>query len=355
MSGAHVLATFLHVSDLHIGEIDPVHHDARISPALMAVARRFTWLDGLLGHHGEALQALEEFIENELRAQGEEPHVIVSGDFTRAGDPAELPLAREYVQSAVNLGTPAKQRFCGLMAGGTEFIAAGNHDHWGGTPPPKGGAPSSAWAQLAAAAPRVMCPAVPLANGRDVVFIRIDSDADVAARTLNRTLALGDFLSQINDAGSIPPQRPGHNDIRVMLIHHSWHQGGMVLRMTDGSKRELGRFLQEHDICAILTGHSHLSLLQPFHAYGPSAQRRVYELRCGSSTQYDLVPTGWLYHAARQWAPALMPQRPGNSLLVHRIRQHDDGSTWWEAESYDRAKRRFKRSVRPGSSVRFQV
>jgi 3',5'-cyclic AMP phosphodiesterase CpdA len=328
-----LLATFIHVSDLHIGDIDPATGDAAVSPRMAQVFANNHWLDGLLGHHGQALEELEAFCED-LRDAGEAPRLLVTGDATRAGAATELDTARAFLEQAIDLSPPL-QRHAGLRLGrfgNTDFIIAGNHDHWGGTPPPAGGNASLAWARLSGTAPAVHAPALRLANGRDVVFVCIDSDADVAARTLDRTLAKGSFRSQLADPASQPgAATPG--EIRVMLIHHSWAQSGPWLRMKQGSRQALAEHLYTHGVQVMLSGHSHVPLLRDFVVSTRHGSRTVFELRCGTTTQHDTVPLSWLNlvgrRPKRQWPP--------NALLVHRLWQAADGGTEWEATVHVRS------------------
>jgi hypothetical protein len=64
------LATLLHISDLHIGILDPNTGDATISQAAQFGLDNFPIFDGLPGHHAAGLRALAEFVE-ELRTRAE--------------------------------------------------------------------------------------------------------------------------------------------------------------------------------------------------------------------------------------------------------------------------------------------
>jgi len=348
-----LLATLLHISDLHVGVPDAQTGDAVLSPLVSAAYQHCTWLDGLLGHHSQALEDLEEFLENELRSKNEDPHIVITGDLTRVGDAAELQLAQQYIDSAIVLGTPTVGRLTGLAANGSSTAIPGNHDHWGGTPPPSGGAGSTAYAQMALNLPDVVYPPVTLSNGRQLVFIRVDSDADVPARSLHRTLAIGEFLHHIQAA--LPLQAPAPEEVRVMLIHHSWAQSGVFLRMGTASKAALGRLLQQHGITVVLTGHAHGPWMAPILAGSGAGSGPVYELRCGTTTQYDVLPKTWLYRATQALPGFQQPPRPGNTLIVHRLRELDDG-TWWHATVYGRGpKGHFKALSAPNAELMFKV
>ena len=60
-SAVQVLKTFVHVSELHIGDIDPTNGDALVPNLARRIFQNFSYLDGLLGHHGRALRELAEF------------------------------------------------------------------------------------------------------------------------------------------------------------------------------------------------------------------------------------------------------------------------------------------------------
>lgn len=348
------LATFVQVSDLHIGEIDPRNGDATVSAVWATLHQNEPWFDGYLGHHGLAMKALARFIE-QLRDKGDQPRLIVTGDFSRSGDAHDLGLANDFIGREVDLRPPA-QDFVGLLSGTISERIPGNHDHWGGTPPPLGGNPSIALSTLGLRMPGVLAASLPM--GVRVIFICVDSDADVAPRTWERVFAQGHFLTQLADRSAAPPRSSGR-DIRVMLIHHSWHQRGLALRMRSDSRRELEDFVVKHDVCAMLTGHSHDPLLQLFTARGSSGSRDVWELRCGTTTQHDQrVPAQWAHLPnMNPWAAPLPP----NNLLVHRVELRDDASIWWRCDPYQRTTSQAATGQPPtfapvaGQGVEFQV
>src|ERR1700682_1665246 len=73
MEGRKRLATFVHVSDIHIGRVE-ADGDAEFLEAW----RLHPQLDGFLGHEYAALALLDRFVA-ELRRQ-EDIHLIVTGD-----------------------------------------------------------------------------------------------------------------------------------------------------------------------------------------------------------------------------------------------------------------------------------
>jgi hypothetical protein len=323
-----LLETFVQISDLHIGGVlDPTTGDAEISAAAAAAYSNSPWFDGLLGHHGVALEALDEFLAG-LRKSGEAFRLIVTGDITRCGHFMDFSVGVKYITDSVDL-RPPNLRMAGLYMKAVELVIPGNHDQWGGSFIAWGGGPSEYPNYIAAPVPHVHAP-MRLRNGREIVFVSINSDSDVNALSHDRQLALGKFVPDLTNPASHPPSPPDPNDIRMMLIHHSWHQDGRILRMRTKSKEELGQFLHRHDIKAILTGHSHEPMLEWFKV--PSLHVSYPELRTGTTTQLDTVPTHWRNLLRK------VPQRdwPQNSLLVHRI--YDDGAngTWWHAQIFRR-------------------
>lgn len=331
MAGAHpngkLLATFVHISDIHIGEIDPKTGDARTSPLAAQVYSNTPWLDGLLGHHGRALQELDEFVAD-MKQSEPDLRLIVSGDLSRFGAAAELQSARNFIQNEIDL-TPNIGNFAGLRGGEQDLIIPGNHDQWGGTAGP-GGVHASAYpAQFAGA---LATPhSVDLGGTRRLVFLSVDSDADVSRLSHSRVLAIGAFQSQLQALhATLKTKRD--DEYRVMLIHHSWFQNGRILRMAGASKAALEQFLVDHQVSALLTGHSHHPLLNTFTARGAHDSREVVELRSGSTTQHDSVPLKWKSllqnRPVRHWEP--------NSLLVHRIYE-EAGAVIWRAELHARA------------------
>ena len=116
MAKQKLLATLLHISDLHIGSLDPTTGDANISPAVQAGLDNFPLFDGLLGHHAKGLRDLAEFVE-ELRASDEKFQILVTGDLSRDGDAPELALARRFFESEIDL-LPPNGDYVGLRAAG---------------------------------------------------------------------------------------------------------------------------------------------------------------------------------------------------------------------------------------------
>jgi hypothetical protein len=171
---------------------------------------------------------------------------------------------------------------------------------------------------------------VALDKTKHIVFLGVDSDADVTRLSLKRVLAIGAFQSQLQKLqASLRTKRDG--EFRILLIHHSWYQTGTILRMDDASKGALEQFMVDNQVSAMLCGHSHRPLLNSFTATTRHGKGTVYELRCGSTTQHDTVPLKWKTllqnRPARNWEP--------NTLIVHRVYQ-DPAAVTWRAELHAR-------------------
>lgn len=337
------LATFVHISDLHFGKLDPVTGDAEYSPLAGQTYRNFQRFDGLLGHHGHALKELHKFVAD-LRKREPDIRLIVSGDLTRCGHGEELELARDYIRSRIDIN-PTLQNLIGLRFGERVLVIPGNHDQWGGTPTPLGTGAALYGAVFHQTLPFFQ--SISLRNGKSVSFIGIDSDADVTALSRRRIFAIGAFQSELTKFDPpLPTKSP--DEFRVVLIHHSWHQGPK-LRIAKGSKWALGHFMYTNQISAMLCGHSHVPLLNKFQTQVGWRVRDVHELRSGSSTQLDVVPAHW-----KTWLNNLpaKPKWSANTLLVHRIYQCGSAMEW-ETETHMRQKRGFKPIT--GSGVTFPL
>ena len=97
-------ATFLHISDLHFGPIDPETRDARV-PRAAELHRIF---DGLLGHGYLSLCRLERFWAD---LADESPTLIVTGDLTSCGNSDEFESAMAFLASELQ---PPKGNYLGL-------------------------------------------------------------------------------------------------------------------------------------------------------------------------------------------------------------------------------------------------
>jgi 3',5'-cyclic AMP phosphodiesterase CpdA len=242
------LATFVHVSDLHFGNVDPnsVDKDA-VAVALGAVGGPI--FDGLLGHSHRSLVRLEQ-LWAKLKDE-EDAALIVTGDLTAFGAISQFQSATTYLADI--LGRPTVVNPIGLRHTRWNHTSVpGNHDHWPGRPVIFGW-PTSGLAEHFSGLPNVF--RFDLSPGQFLSFLRIDTDANVNPLGTDRFLALGRFNSQLATLASQLPV-PEANEIRVLLLHHSLSVSGQ-LAMTSASKDALNDFIVDHAISILLCGHIH--------------------------------------------------------------------------------------------------
>ena len=217
-SAMQTLATFIHISDLHIG--GPLNSSLRDTCLGSKALANFPLLDGILGHNYEACGALCKFCR-ETRGKATEGPVglIVTGDLTRCGSGSEFCSSLDFIGNKTNslddlsplpigLGgqdhdLPGNPRWdLASNPGSGEFsfpVIPGNHDHWAGyTFPP--GPPDAIWQHLKKDSFPFCSPQVNLTNGLDkpIRFMGINTDADVSWWGINRWLARGAFRSQVD-------------------------------------------------------------------------------------------------------------------------------------------------------------
>ena len=318
------LATFVHISDLHIGDIDP---EAIVKDA---VAREL-WakggpvFDGLLGHSHKSLVRLEQAYDK-LRAD-EDAKLIVTGDLTAFGAESQFDTAADFLGQV--LKPPKTVRALGLREKNWAKLAVpGNHDHWSGRPVIVG-RPTVGLAKYFSGLPTTHV--LPLPSGNTVRFLRIDSDADVQPFSPQRVLARGCFSTQLQKlAGELPV--PQQREIRVLLIHHSFQCAGVCLAMTSQSKSALADFIVDQAVSVILCGHIHqppfVGTMEVIHL----RQKKMFlEARSGTTTQLSTLPFHWTNLVGNR--PKRMDRWP-NSFLVHRLIQQDDGSIDWCTETH---------------------
>lgn len=317
------LATFVHVSDLHFGALDPTTGNAAIDAHTEPWLLRQPWFDGYLGHSGIALRHLDTFFEFMKRTESAD--ILVTGDLSTVGSPAEIALARAYLTKHNSL---APNRRLGLgIPDALDRAVLGNHDHWPGRRAKHALDPVMLGngAQLGSVLPKPM-PAVSyrmIAPDVELALIRVDTDADVRAVGINRLLGRAAFHSQLASPQAVPrPARSGVRQVRVMLLHHSPSCTTVTLGMSKGMRRALAQFVATTDTRVLLTGHLHVA------GGGPPFFRSgsLLEARCGSTTQLDSIPHNW----KKRHRP---PEK--NVLLVHRIVE-ERGMLLWEVERFVR-------------------
>jgi hypothetical protein len=322
----------LHVSDLHVGDLDP-NDDAKLDPQPPPWWPTVRWFDGYLGHSGLALRQLTTFFLR-LRRRGD-VRLLVTGDITAVGSPSEFALARGYLEGRVQLRSGA---YLGLDDAGAlaHRSIPGNHDHWRGVhatglgPLVMFGAPTSSL--RGTFPPPLRTWRVPLPNSVNVAFARIDTDDEVGPRGPNRFFARGKFSGPL---GALErewsPVDP--NEVRVLLLHHSPQHSGYVLGIDRQTRALLQQVIERCQISVILTGHMHVPRGRVVTATDGRATWDVLEARCGTTTQRDTLPTGWVSGG---------PPLPPNSLLVHTVDRLSDGRLEWNSKLYERSARRFR-------------
>jgi len=322
------LATLLHISDLHIGSIDPNTGDAAISSAIQFGLDNFPLFDGLLGHHANALRHLAEFVER-LRANDEKFQILVTGDLSRKGDAPELALARRYFESEIDL-LPPNGDYVGLYAAGKILAIPGNHDHWAGMPMPVGATPSSFYHYFIDSLPATRSIALG-PHGHELTLLEVDSDADVRPNSIQRAYARGNFSSQLKQLDATL-RTCGDKEVRVLVIHHARSWTGFSLGMSNAAKKDLDRFLQQHQITVILCGHTHKATTKRHYA----GTRECWECGAGSTAQFETVPLRWRRKLRNPDKVSLGP----NALMLHRIFEID-GRLEWLTTTYLRSARGF--------------
>jgi 3',5'-cyclic AMP phosphodiesterase CpdA len=302
-----ILATFLHLSDLHIG-IPDAKGDAHVSQ-IWALHHRF---DGLLGHSYRSLVSVER-IYKQLKKQ-ERAKLVVTGDLTTKGCPDEFRLASEYIGRSAEF---VARRKLGLhYKKWQEYTIPGNHDQWPGLPI-IWGPPRNVFYRVFPNRPLIGRPSR-LMNDHSLRFIGVDTDADNSPFGTNRFFARGSFASQLDDLEAhLPP--PEQKEIRVLLLHHTITHLDFLSGIDRKSKNKLEIFLLRNNISVLLSGHTHepnITLLPIKHLNRKST---VLEARCGTSTQRSITPYRWARNAKRTYP---------NSVIVHRLFLREQEIYW---------------------------
>jgi 3',5'-cyclic AMP phosphodiesterase CpdA len=330
------LATFVHVSDLHIGQLDPTTGHAKQDAYTAHWIQNIPWCDGYLGHSGIALRQLDVFFHR--LQQDERAEVIITGDLTTVGMGIEFDLAHRYLGDISTFSPPLR---LGLgQKNYADRTILGNHDHWPGRlaknaidfamldnrPAPPGHSSVPPPASHLPSLPDV--DRVPVGTrGGYVLFVRLDSDADVDPKGHDRLFARAAFESQLTKARQILASPRPASQYRVLLLHHSPANPDYVLGMSARMRAKLEKFLDDTDIRVVLTGHMH----EPEWSQFTAGTTPCLEARCGTTTQRDTFAASWFPRTA-----------PMNTLLVHRLFEvTPSGAVAWEVETYVRTKKGF--------------
>lgn len=328
---ANRVATFVQISDLHIGSIDPETQNAHVPSWLGQVP----WFDGLRGHDGASLVRLEKFFAE--ISERENAQLIVTGDVTACGNDDEYDTARTFIGGDLQ---PPKGEDLGLrVPNWSERAVPGNHDHWSGAPIIFGGPPPQLW-RTYKRTPYILDP-ISLSNGFTLRFFGINTDADVRPVGLERLLAQGSFRSELTKIDNLFKVPQENREIRILLLHHSSRYRVSLrpeLRMISTSRDALYAFMAKLGISILLCGHTHIPHLEEFSIPYLGVTHRVFEACCGATTILTCLPfdstsiTG-TWPSRPKWIP--------NSLLVHRVTEVQ-GRAFWHTQIYLETSKGFK-------------
>jgi predicted phosphohydrolase len=317
------LATFMHISDLHFGTLDPSCFNAA-----NAWWMRFPILDGFLGHSERAIFALDRRF---AQLKAENARLIITGDLTTCGKADEFQLFDEYAGADPSVNV---LNYSGLRTPGwQERAIPGNHDYWPGTIKIFG-APQGVVYRIFNDLPRIS-DLDPIGGGYQVRFIWINSDADVGHRSIHRGLARGGCFSHFE---KLEPDMPAliDKEIRILCMHHSptykaKAPSKWALEMDHSSRERAAKFIIDHRISVVLCGHLH-SPPHVNHELAVSGKRHALflEARCGSTSQVkpsDLLPSV----RKKLRSLGILPMERTNALLIHRLVE-SKGKVHWETE-----------------------
>lgn len=333
--------TLMHISDLHIGELDPSTGDADMGPVMRFMSTNTPLFDGLLGHHATGLQHLESFWSR-LLADNPGAEVVVSGDVTRWGGWGELNNAHAFLGGMLNapFGKTGLQ-----FSSWRKRAIPGNHDHWPGVPHVVGPPDPSVKKAFLDNYPRIET--LRPGSRKPIHLIAINSDSDVHPSSVYRTGAIGHFQTQLGKAHT-QLLKVG-DGIRVLLLHHSWNKKNGILSISRSSRGALYQFMEEEGISILMSGHVHTPSIEKIAIGSPGysrPQRYVWECRCGTTTQVDKM-----WYTARTLL-GNFPQKdkwPANSLLVHRITEDSRGGIKWHVQTFVRDRTGFHPSFANGA------
>lgn len=318
------LATFMQISDLHFGVLDPSSLNAA-----NAWWMKLPILDGFLGHSEIAIVRLDQRYSALKKSEDKSAYVITTGDLTTCGKAQEFQLFDAYAGA-----NPSPQIFnySGLRTPSWRKRAIpGNHDHWPGSIKIVG-APNAALYNLFPNLPRM---SVLNTNGYQIRFIWIDSDIDVGFRSLHRGWARGSCVSHLLMMQNQLPAM-GDKEIRVLCMHHSPTFRGSVrslrsLELDRTSRQQLEKFIIDNHISVVLCGHVHNPpYVHPELAISQGQQSLFLEARCGSTSQVN--PSDMPIPLKKKLRSlGILPPERTNSLLIHRVSENN-GEVTWETE-----------------------
>lgn len=343
INAVRTLATLFHISDLHVGDVDwegALRGDERLEPSYEDWWRHWSMFDGYFGHDHRALaHVVDALIELQLTAVN--PLVVFTGDLTACGRAPQFLMGATFLGSQVVL---EQRNLLGLkQASALARAVPGNHDGWPGSTRILGPR-SLAIESLFGACPRVQ--RVPLGDGRTLVFILIDTEANVDVWGLNRFAARGEFHDQLTRAGGHLTGDPAR-EVRVLVLHHTRLTNARFSeRICPRTAAELEAFIADHHVAVLLTGHVHEPLVGARPVEGK--RRASLEFCAGTTSQRPEPPRRWRLSERRH-----ARRSRHNTLMVHRVAEADDGSLHWFADVQIRGDDGFASIAAPGHRERF--
>lgn len=333
------LATLLHISDLHFGDIDP-NTGSALEPTLLGIHEV---IDGLLGHDLDSLKRVSRFWGRLRRNEG--ASLVVTGDLTTVGKFGQYVTADSYLGDLLDLGDVIS----GLPPLGLAVAdwrkrgIPGNHDHYPGNfEPPNfmfGHPPQEMYDNFLSQYPDIS--SLDLPSGHKLKFLLINTDADVWSTGASRLYARGHFTSQLDKLKKDLSESDPQTEIRVLCLHHSPAHGDFKLGINGRSRKALNDFIVQQNVAVLLTGHKHTPpLIRTFPASHLKISRNYLEARCGSTTQQSTL--GYSTSTLFGHRPVRPDQMP-NTLLVHRLHQTGD-EIYWDTECYFEIPTGFKRA-----------
>lgn len=321
------MQTFLHLSDLHIGDTYPLTKASVCDPQAVAMANVYPYLPGNLGHSSLALIAINKLYRKLRRQCGADNlSVIVTGDVTAFGKQSHFDNAREFLFGRFVLN---RRHGIGLNSPTDLGIIPGNHDYFAGMPIPVGHRTGHFSKFFSRALPEVSW-TVPLPDGRRLRFLEIDCDHDFEiGNRLPRITARASGRDHLSRLGGLLGRLPDTlHEPRIVLMHGSArHRGGFlqICELLADAHQELDAVCIAHRVKAILCGHIHASDLG---AIAWPHNPPTTELCCGTSAQV-LRPS--INRITKLLVQRYLPRT--NQVLVHQIVQRS-GTVFWETAEY---------------------
>jgi 3',5'-cyclic AMP phosphodiesterase CpdA len=276
-----------HLSDAHIGPIPrPNLHEL--------LGKRVTgyvnWLYKRAGQHDMGVLAR---LVADMRAQ-QPDHVLMTGDIVNIGLPAEIALAKEWLET---LGAPE----------GVSFTP-GNHDAYVADVTTVVHEVFAPWTTGETA------PGFPYLRRRgDVALIGLDSGVPTAPFVASGRL--GD--AQLATLGALLEQSQAEGLTRVVFLHHPPHVGGArVLRGLDDAAA-FEAVIARHGAELVLHGHNH----KPSVAYIPTPQGRAPVVGVASAS----AKPGGHYPAAAYNLYAIAREGDGLKVTLRRRELNEAG------------------------------